>query len=371
MIYRNYTNISRKDLGQLIALKDAASRSVAKRSLFNRKDAYYLAAIRLYLILCFKASASTGVTDDLLIKSLASEARCCRKTVMASLDKLKRGGLIDYTQNPDTHMIIVSLTNHDMLAARRGEGGFGYIVFSRQMLDKLLELTSINDMRLLIRTLIECEEQRGTEATITVKDILKSLPGYLRPIHLRKSISLLDEFIAGEANENRSAYIFYLKDTFKGKQNRTLDYATNESKLRKTIEAINQEIQDINNYYGLSKSSNESQMSSMVAARIQKSLRVSFDWMKAEKDGLKELPQFVFGRGEFRGIAEIATQLDFESVIGAIREYLQSNVFKGRGKRGAERERAIQKIAGDIFRKNNDFGIGEIDLINSIYELAL
>ena len=357
MINRKFTNISCKALGQLISLKDSASRKVAKNSVYNKDHVYYLPSIRLFILLNFKVYTKDGSASNLVIKELAEEIGCCPKTVISALEKLSTGEnpLISYSIDEETKLLSIKIDNYTDMFKRAGEGGLRYLVFSESLLKELKAIDNINEMRLALRALIECEEQEGKEASLSLKDILSGLPAYIRPCNVRNYVSKFKYIIKTTSNPNNSAYLFQISLISDGKSLRNKMVSVFENALRTTVSEINQKIYDINTGNRLTTSDEKSKMSPSVANDVSRLLNVSFEWRKAKEQNLKVLPTFHFRSEEFEDAALIATHLDLDSVIGAIKKYMEEFVLTGRGSTRKDTMAIIQNISEHIYNKKKMF----------------
>lgn len=359
VVNRNYTNVSCKALGQLISLKDASSRTVSKNAVYNKEEVYYLPAIRLFISLNFKVSTQDGTATNLLIRDLAEEIGCCSKTILSSLNKLSSGSkpLISYHIDEDTKLLSVEFLNYKDMFKRRGEGGLGYIVMDGLMRTKLYMAESINDMRLLIRALLECTEQEGYEASISLKQLIKGLPSYIRPCNVRNSLDKFKRIFDLTPNRNKSAYHFMLNDMSRVKERKNALLVENEAVLREMVSSFNNTIDSINEWN--SKDGTQQSMSPLVEKQVRDFLHVSFDWKSANEDGLKILPKFNFTSKEFEDAAQIATQLNADCVKGALKKYMEQFVLPGRGSKRRDTMAIIQNMSESIFTKTKTFLFNE------------
>lgn len=355
VVNRNFTNISCKALGQLISLKDAASRSVSKNAVYNKDEVYYLPAIRLFISLNFKVSTQDGMAEDLFIKDLAEEIGCCPKTVVSSLKRLSSGTdpLLSYHIDEDTKLLSVKLLNYKDMFKRRGEGGLGYIVMDNLMRAKLSMAESVTDMRLLIRALIECTEQEGNEASLSLKQLIRGLPSYIRPCNVRSALGRFKRIFDLSPNRNNSAFLFTVNDMSRVKERKNALLVENESVLREVVAAFNAAIDDINEWNCVNGSQQE--LSPLVEKQVRDFLHVSFDWKAAAEGGMKLLPKFNFTSREFEDAAQIATQLNADSVKGALKKYMEQFVLPGKGSTRRDTMAIIQNMSEAIYTKSKTF----------------
>lgn len=357
MVNRNFTNISCKALGQLISLKDAASRKVAKNSVYNKDSVYYLPAIRLFISLNFKVSTKDGKASGLIIKELAEEIGCCQKTVVSALIRLSSGKepLISYSIDDETKLLSVEILNYTDMFKRSGEGGLRYIVFDTDLAGRLKMIKNINEMRVCIRALIECEEQEGYEASLSVKQIIAGMPSYIRPCNIRQYLKCLPAIIKSTANINKTAFHISVNMISRARERKEQLLFENERNIRNLIREFNECIDTLNRSCKLSDADQESKINSDVSDGIKKLLHISFDWKKAREKNIKILPTFHFRTEEYENAALIATQLNFNAVKGALYKYLETFVLTGRGSKRKDTMAVIQNLSEYIFTKNKTF----------------
>lgn len=357
MVNRNFTNISCKALGQLISLKDAASRKVAKNSVFDKDCVYYLPAIKLFIFLNFLVSTKDGKASDIIIKDLAKEINCCTKTVISSLNRLSTGKdpLISYTIDDVTKLLSVEILNYTDMFKRSGEGGLRYIVFDKDLKGRLFLIRSINEMRICVRALIECEEQGDYEASLSMKQIMAGLPSYIRPYKILYYFKLMPAIVKSTANANKTAFHVSVHKISRAKENRDKIISHNNVNVRNLISSINESIDEINKMFNLSKNDIDSKINAEVSVGIKNFLHISFNWRKAQENKMKVLPTFHFTSSEYEDAALIATQLNFEAVKGALLKYLETHILTGRGSRRNDTMAVIQNISESIFIKNKNY----------------
>lgn len=378
MVNRNFTNISCKALGQLISLTDSSSRKVAKNSVYDKDHVYYLPAIRLFILINFKVYTKTGSVSGLYMKEIEEEIGCCHKTLLSSLEKLSSGDkpLISYSIDEETKLLSVSILNYKDMFKRAGEGGLRYLVFNNNLYREILKIRNINEMRLLIRALIECEEEGGKEASLSVKQILSGLPSYLRPCNVRNYLTKYQDLLLYTPNANHSMYHLELGFYSDSKTYRNKMMDINEKRIRNLINEFNEKITNINTYYSLTDKDSESKINAAVSTDIKRSLKVDFEWRKARNENIKKLPLFNFRNKEYEEVALIATQLDYDSIHGALKKYMEQFVLTGRGSTRNDTMAILQNIAESIFTKaknffnENNFNDPDDTFDNSSYSLA-
>lgn len=363
MVNRNFTNISCKALGQLISLKDAASRKVSKNAVYDRERCYSRSSVNLFVLLNFLVSTSDGTAQGLLIKDLAHEIGCVPKTVVHALDKLSSGSepLISYNIDSDTQLLNVEILNYKDMFKRRGEGGLGYIVMNRLMRVKLAMMDNVNELRVLLRALLECEEQEGYEASLSIKQFMSGLPSYIRPCNIKAALGGIGMKKVFDLlpNKNHTAYHFSVNKESRAKDIKEALVGENSGAIRQLVAGFNETIDFINSYHSLDRTDRESKIGVLVSRQVRELLKISFNWEEAVKEGMKMLPKFNFTSREFEDAALIATHLDIDSVKGALIRYMEQFVLRGKGSTRRDTMAIIQNMSEAIYSKTNTFFLPE------------
>ena len=191
MFMKEYANIGMAALSRVINIKTPHGRAAANRHTVRDDSGLHLLQIpvRLYILLHFYAESNTGhaafVPED-----LARKLRCNVKSVRAALSKLRENGFISFTEDgfETTDITISEISN---MYRKSGDGGKGYITCGPELRDSLLGTRRINDLRVILRSLIQTVSAEITgaskkaEARISMNDLRAGLPGYVKPCVVR------------------------------------------------------------------------------------------------------------------------------------------------------------------------------------------
>lgn len=148
-----FANISNAAVAKMLGL-ELVGRECVIRKAEDAHERYLVAQINLYLILQFHANSNSGLTDLLSVKDLAEQLSCTTKTVYRSLDILEQGNFIQVTGRPESGYVSVQILNIGDMYKRRGEGGKGYFVCNRDLLQVLLGAKAIAVLRASLTAMI-------------------------------------------------------------------------------------------------------------------------------------------------------------------------------------------------------------------------
>ena len=174
-------------------------------------------AVKLYLLLFFLAN-SRGVGEYVPISELSTSLGCTDRTVLNSLRRLSDSGYVSFAKlNPRYLSFSISGYNADLFSDMK-HGGKGFITMSDASAAEFLSLEKLNDLRLALSCLIRCN-LNGLKSTskisasiISVSDFKASLPSYIRPSDIKRSILRIAPHI-GRVEERYKEYSVFLSDT--------------------------------------------------------------------------------------------------------------------------------------------------------------
>ena len=172
--------------------------------------------LKLYLALYFYAN-SAGRGEEIYYSEMASLIECTERTVHNSLDKLRDAGYIEYAKkNPRCFSASISGYGPELFA-KMSKGGSGFITLSDSSLKELLSLRALNDIRLFAICLLRCNENalkstsKSAACVLSVDEIKKTLPDYIRPCDVRKALGNVSDRI-GTIQERYKEYAVILSD---------------------------------------------------------------------------------------------------------------------------------------------------------------
>ncbi len=177
--------------------KQFSSQNVYKKVYHNERNRYGYKprlknnAIRLLLLLHFLRPDQYGIIQDIDCHELASELNCNIKTVFHNLEILSTYHYISYSKL-EPYKINLCLSDIESYYLPAQKGGRGFLVMSKELLQKILALPNLLSLRIHLRELIELD-------TLSIKtpfyaiskkysDLKRLLPEYCKPCMIRSSL---------------------------------------------------------------------------------------------------------------------------------------------------------------------------------------
>lgn len=220
-------------------------RYIYEKSKYGYSKPMYLNSIKVFLYIHLFGYDSKSFVRDLDIREMADYFGLHVKTVRRALNKLCDFDYL-YTSSPSEPLVTLFLPEAGSYAQT---GGSGYFELTKDLLDQLVSVKSINSLRIILRTLLEFDESfsRGQDADILKKritDIHKYLPQYAKP-HIIKDCVKQSEAIF-ETVTDRKVIQFHIKNQFKTKYQHKLDLITAQNDIEHFVSDFNSEVEDIN-----------------------------------------------------------------------------------------------------------------------------
>ena len=111
-------------------------------------------SVRLFILLHFYANANTGITTPIELEDLASALDCNIKTIRSNILRLESCGFFDATMDPITEEYTFTIHGYTQMYNPINMGG-GYIQCTDELLKQLLQIKSINELRVILMLLCE------------------------------------------------------------------------------------------------------------------------------------------------------------------------------------------------------------------------
>ena len=181
-------------------------------------------SVRLFILIHFYANANTGITSPLDLEDLAQALDCNIKTVRSNILRLESCGFFDVSMDPVTEEYTFTIHDYTKMYNPIGLGG-GYIQCTYDLLEQLLQIKSINELRVILMLLCEAittELQSSAKlavAKLTFKELLAGLPKYVKPGVVKQILDHANSFktIFKEEYTRKKRYIAAkLNDCFNG-----------------------------------------------------------------------------------------------------------------------------------------------------------
>ena len=190
-------------------------------------------SVRLFILIHFYANANTGITSPLDLEDLAQALDCNIKTVRSNILRLESCGFFDVSMDPVTEEYTFTIHDYTKMYNPIGLGG-GYIQCTYDLLEQLLQIKSINELRVILMLLCEAittELQSSAKlavAKLTFKELLAGLPKYVKPGVVKQ---ILENQVRQEAYSEIVSFTTEMDDVI-----RTFNTYLFEDKLRERMQ---------------------------------------------------------------------------------------------------------------------------------------
>lgn len=235
----------------------------ANRFRINKNKKLSKLQIKQILLYHFLGVDNNGIVKNISINSIAQTLNCSTKSIKNNNKRLIElnymcMALID----SDRFNILLMDYKHYHLPSY--QGGTGYITMSKELMEEIINDSSVNSLRLKIRTLIAFDNKNIYSDTVekayySYNDLKRFLPYYLRSKNIINN--LLDNKIFLYNIEKDGIY-FRLKNEYNWKLTKENIIITFSEEIKHNIEGLNikdKEMQDLYQMsiqYGLDKVKN-------------------------------------------------------------------------------------------------------------------
>lgn len=168
---------------------------INEKNKYGRKQGYSATlktnGIKLLLVLHMMHPNRFGHILDLSVSGLKDIMNCDRKTIVANLERLKSYGYIDYVKSCERGLINVIVKGYEDYFKPAKEGGRGFLTFSKELVEALLDIEDLTTLRIFLHQLVETDDHSCTEQKVfekTYKELQRALPEYYKPNHIKKGL---------------------------------------------------------------------------------------------------------------------------------------------------------------------------------------
>ena len=217
-----------------------------EKNIYGSKPRLKSNAIKLLLYFHFLRPDDNGIIKNISLKDTAGFLRCDLRTVYNNMKLLDSYGYIKYTKTYDGTRNVLILAYKDAFK-KADEGGRGYVVINKPLLDKLIMIEDIITLRLFIRNLVELDSLNKKDESASINMITKSykelkreLPSYCKKNIINKALSYKDKVFFIKKEDN--GITFTLNEEYIGKRKRKEQTKYCTYQLNKFIKALNESI---------------------------------------------------------------------------------------------------------------------------------
>lgn len=178
--------------------------------------------LKLFLLYHHLPIDVIGIIKDISISELAEYLNCDTRSILAANDLLVEYGYIRYSNGQEPNKYInIFLPEYKEYFASAHNGGRGYLVTSKKMLDELCKINNIISLRVYIRALVENDDLSLTPdydgiLTISFKRLHMLLADYCKRNVIVSNISSIKCDIFHVAIHS-DCITFKIKDEYKAK----------------------------------------------------------------------------------------------------------------------------------------------------------
>lgn len=205
-------------------------------------------AIKLLFCYHFLQPDARGLIQDVSLKELSILLNCDIKTIHNNNALLEKYGYCYISASGwyDNH-INVLLPEYKSYHKTAAEGGRGYMTFSRDLFEQLLKVTSLNQIRLTVKGLLETDNYSVTNQKPTVKlsyTYLRGfMPGYCKPGIIRQALNALNHNLLN-VEANNDFVEFTLSPNYNGKLLRKQQQEEKYQEMEEYIGTLNDLFED-------------------------------------------------------------------------------------------------------------------------------
>lgn len=200
-------------------------------------------AIKLLLCYHFLQPDANGLIKDVNLKDLAQLINCDIKTIQNNNAILSEYGYCYFSNSGwyDNHINIL-LPEYKKYHLSANEGGRGYMTFNKNILDELLNITELNQIRLTLKGLLETDNQSATGKAAQVKlsytHLKGFMPGYCKRGIIQQALCKLNNAILNI--QTAAEYVeFSLKPECDGKKLRKQLQEEKHQEMKEYISSLN------------------------------------------------------------------------------------------------------------------------------------
>ena len=310
--------ISASEICENCPKKTLTQQTVYKKIYHNEKNRYGYKprlksnAITLLLLLHFYHPDKFGIICDANTEKLAAELNCDIKTVYNNFDVLDNYGYITYSRT-GTRTVNICLNDYEKYYLPANKGGRGFIVMSKELLLKILQLENLMTLRIHLRELLEIDNLNAkgpfTAISKTYKEIKRSLPDYCKPCLIRSAVENSKDIFNISFKDN--IVRFEIHERFNCRRQK-------EECFNQYITAFNEFISNFNE--------------TVIAVNSTNILPETCSDFFSDKDLQPDIIfKFIKIRDyEYEDMAQLAMQYSFNSVIDALCQIYRSYILKER-----------------------------------------
>lgn len=226
-------------------------KSVNEKNIFGNAKRLKSIALKLLLIYHFASPDEHGLVRGLSPRELAGMLDCTVRSVKNANSVLQEYGYIMCSSDGlSKKRIQVILTEYETYSLPADKGGRGYATFNYECLEKLIQITDLNQLRIFLRAALDIDTNRNPEKELTVTqdyDFLRRfLPNYCKPGIIRHALSSVSELFSVAFDGDEEHIHLKMNPLCHGRRNYDKNVAQNTSLIEDYISSLDKAMDCIN-----------------------------------------------------------------------------------------------------------------------------
>lgn len=163
---------------------------LAKKQYINEQNRYGTEirlnrnAVLLFLQFHLLKPDRLGIVKNIPIDFLAKRLKCDKKTIKNNLNILADNHMIYYSHGMERSLVNICILEYKTYFLSAHEGGRGYYTLSDVVMEQLIAIKNVNNMRLTIKTLLDMDDKHKTVSSPTLsytyQELISFLPSYFK-----------------------------------------------------------------------------------------------------------------------------------------------------------------------------------------------
>ena len=212
---------------------------------FGYQETLKTNAIKMFLIYHFLGPDSIGFLKNIDLQEVANIIGYDIKTIHNNNLLLKKYGYIHFTK-VDTNRINVYLPEYENYFKPASHGGRGFLLMSKNILHEVLKISSINELRISLRELMEFDSLKNQKTDSIEKnyqELRRMLPAYCKRNIIQKASNKLSMFLT-EIKDNLIK--FTIKPEYDAKKQKEEQLTYYEQEITSFSQAFAHDVAEIN-----------------------------------------------------------------------------------------------------------------------------
>lgn len=204
-------------------------------------------ALKLLITYHFLSPSPRGFISDVSEKELAEFIKCDIKTIKYSNEVLAKYGYISYHEAGwERNHISVLLPEYNTYHLTASEGGRGYATISKELLQQILNIKDVNQLRIYLRALMESDASSAAQVKLerSYEQLRRYLPGYCKPNVIKKALVTESDIFSVECENSK--IVLHLNAAYNTRQAKLQLIEENRGEMQSYITALNDMLDQYN-----------------------------------------------------------------------------------------------------------------------------